>query len=48
VDETNRILDHKDFRDQQIKAFRQIKKDISRPPRASVKVAEEILKILKI
>jgi lipid-A-disaccharide synthase len=47
VEETNRILDQKDFRDRQIKAFRQIKKDISRPPRSSVKVAEEVLRLLK-
>jgi lipid-A-disaccharide synthase len=47
VEETNRILDQKDFRDRQIKAFRKVKKDISRPPRSSVKVAEEILRLLK-
>ena len=47
MEETNRILDQKDFRDRQIRAFRKIKKDISRPSKSSVKVAEEILKLLK-
>jgi lipid-A-disaccharide synthase len=46
VEETNRILDRKDFRDQQIRAFRQIKKAISKPPKASQNVAMEILKML--
>jgi lipid-A-disaccharide synthase len=47
VEETNRILDQKDFRDRQIKGFRKIKKDISRPAKSSVKVAREILRLLK-
>jgi len=46
LEETNRILDRKDFRDQQIKAFLKIKKEISDPPRSSVKVADEIMKLI--
>jgi lipid-A-disaccharide synthase len=46
VEETNRILDHKDFWDRQIKAFQKIKKDISKPSKPSARVAQEILKLL--
>ncbi len=46
VEETNRILDHKDFWDQQVRAFGKIKKDISQPPQASRNVAHEILRML--
>ncbi len=46
VEETNRLLDHEDFWDQQIKSFRKIRRDISKPSKPSVKVAQEILKLL--
>jgi lipid-A-disaccharide synthase len=47
LEETNRLLDRKDFRDRQIQAFEKIKKSIARPPKASQNVAREILKLLK-
>lgn len=47
VEETNRLLDQKDFRERQIRAFEKIKKNIARPPKASQNVAREILKLLK-
>ena len=47
VAETNRLLDQKTFRDQQIKAFAKIKLGISKPPNASKNVTNEILKLLK-
>ncbi len=46
VEETNRILDHKAFWDQQIKAFRKIRRDISKPSKPSVRAAQEIFKLL--
>jgi lipid-A-disaccharide synthase len=44
--ETNRILERKDFREQQIRAFKKIRQSISSPPKTSVKVAQEILKFM--
>jgi lipid-A-disaccharide synthase len=47
VEETNRLLDQKDYRDRQIQAFEKVKKNIARPPKASQNVAREILQLLK-
>lgn len=47
VAETHRLLDQKDFRNRQSKAFEKIKKNIAHPPKASQNVAREILKLLK-
>jgi lipid A disaccharide synthetase len=46
VEETHRILDQKQHRDGQLKAFAKIKKEIGKPAKASQKAAEEILKLL--
>lgn len=46
VEETNRLLDNKTIRNQQLHAFEKIKQSISRPPRASRNAAKEILKLL--
>ena len=45
--ETHRLLDEKDFRNRQAKAFEKIKKSIAHPPKPSQNVAREILKLLK-
>ncbi len=45
--ETNRLLDQKAYRDQQVKAFGKIKQSISKPANASKNAANEILKLLK-
>lgn len=47
VAETNRLLDHKNSRDRQVRAFKKIEKSIAHPPKASENVAREILKLLK-
>lgn len=46
VEETHRILDQKQYREGQLKAFAKIKKEIGKPAKASQKAAEEILKLL--
>jgi lipid-A-disaccharide synthase len=48
VEETNRLLDNKTIRNQQLQAFEKIKKSISKPPRASRNAAREILKLLAV
>ena len=45
--ETLALLEDKQVRDGQTKAFKRIRRDISRPPNASKNAAAEILKILK-
>ncbi len=47
VAETHRLLDKKDFRNRQLRAFEKIKKSIVHPPKPSQNVAREILKMLK-
>lgn len=46
VEETHRLLE-KEPRERQLAAFDKLKKALARPPKASVKAAEEILKLLK-
>jgi lipid-A-disaccharide synthase len=46
VEETNRILDHKEFREQQLRTFKKIKKELKNHPASSAVVAKEILKWL--
>jgi len=47
VAETHRLLDQKDFRNRQLRAFEEIKKSIVHPSKPSQNVAREILKLLK-
>jgi lipid-A-disaccharide synthase len=46
--ETLRLLEKKQVRDKQLKAFEQIRKNISKPPKASRMAAGEILKMLAV
>lgn len=47
VAETHRLLDQKDFRNRQVRAFEKIKKSIVHPSKPSQNVAREIFRLLK-